>query len=286
MKILKKRYIISGLLIIILVVFLGLYFIGGLKASAKYKFDNEEFNEEDYFSAADNALDSLKWVANNGTYSMFIDETTSIVKVVLNSSCPAPNSPEPSKCSVVYETAKSDGASGEEKSNLLVRYFLDNGKINATDLNGWINSVQYENRITGQTERHYSLNYNVENGVDVLYDIGNFTNVNAYFPSRFDRSRYDELFRGNTIFNIPTESSLLSSAGSGQVVLRYSGTGTTFSAECAAYLEENDLATVSENLDVNGNSLITSILSQSFSIISNISSSISLFVFASCVTKL
>lgn len=254
MKFLRLRYIIPTILVVVLAIFLGLYFIGGLKASAKIDYDNEAFDKSTMLDANEMTLSNAQLVANNGKYSMFFDEQTTIVKVVLNSSCKAPSSPSLSECEVVYETADSTSDVATEKSNFLLRYFLENGTINSTDLSTWANSVQYENRITGQTERHYSFNYLEDStGVDVLYEIGNFTNVSSYFPTQFDRSAYDKMFRGNLVFYNATDKDLLKQ--SGNIVLKYTGKGATYNAECAAYLEENGLATVTEKLDSNGNSL-------------------------------
>lgn len=125
MKFLKLKCIIPTILGVILVVFLGLYFIGGLKPSAKVNYDNEKFDKSSMINANDLTLSNAQLVANNGKYSMFFDEQTTIVKVVLNSSCAAPSSPSLSECEVVYETADSTSDVATEKSNFLLRYFLE-----------------------------------------------------------------------------------------------------------------------------------------------------------------
>lgn len=254
MKFFRLRYIIPTILAVILVIFLGVYFIGGLKASAKINYDNEKFDESNLMDANEIALSSSVLVAKNDKYSMFFDEETTIIKVVLNSSCVSPSSPSVSECKTVYETADSSSSVASEKSNFLLRYFLEDGTINNSDLTSWSNSVQYENRITGLKERHYKFNYLDDGtGIDVLYEIGNFTNVIAYFPTEFDRTTYDSLFRGNLVFYNSTDNELLKQ--SGDIILKYTGKGATYSSECAAYLEENGLATVTEKKDANGNSL-------------------------------
>lgn len=241
MKFFKLKYIIPTILAVILVIFLGLYFIGGLTASAKINYENEEFNADEMFDANEFTLSNSVMVAKNAKYTMYFDEQTTIIKVVSN----ADNS-------VVYETADSTSDVSIEKSNFALRYFLENGTINSTDLSSWANSVQYENRITGLKERHYKFNY-FDDGVDVLYEIGNFTNVSSYFPTQFDRTTYDSLFRGNLVFYNETDKELLKQTG--KIVLKYTGKGATYSAECAAYLQENGLANVTEKVDSNGNSL-------------------------------
>lgn len=255
MKFLKKKYIIPSLLIIVLAVFLGLFFIGSLTASADVKYDNEKFDKDGFMDASTEGfvLDTAYKVYDNGTYTMFFDESTTIVKIVVNSSCDAPDSPSLSTCKTVYEVADDKSDVSTEKSTFLIRYFLENGTINSSDLSSWANSVQYENRITGETERHYSFRY-LEDGVDVLYNIGNFTNVSSYFPTQFDRATFDELFRGNMVLYTPTDTQLLKEA-KGDIIMRYTGQGATYSAECAAYLEENGLATVTPGVDTEGNSL-------------------------------
>lgn len=252
MKILKIRYFLIAALVVVIGLVLGFYFIGGLKATADMVFDNEEFNKDDFMSVSDmsdSELDTAVEIFNNGTYTMFFDEQTTIVKVVLNSSCTAPESPSLKKCKVIYETADSTSDVATEKSNFLLRYYLEDGTINSTDLSSWANSVQYENRITGLTERHYSLNQR-DDGIDILYEIGNFTNVSSYFPTEFDRSAYDAMFRGNLVFYNPTDTELLKQAGP-DIILKYTGKGATYSAECAAYLAEQGY-TVTEAFDTNG----------------------------------
>ena len=254
MKILKFKYFLIAALVILVGVVLGLYFIGGLKARANLIYDNEDYDESlftSYYDMPDSALDSSIEVYNNGTYTMFFDEKTTIVKVVLNSSCPAPESPNLARCKVVFESADSTSDVDSEKSNFLLRYFLSDGTINSTDLSSWGNSVQYKNRISGNSERHYSVSF-LEDGVDVLYEIGNFINVSSYFPTQFARSTYDSLFRGNLVFFTPTETELLKQTG--DIVLRYSGLGETYSSECAAYLEEAGYQVV-EQKDAKGESL-------------------------------
>ncbi len=254
MKILKFRYLLIAVLVVAICLILGLYFLGGLKARADMIYDNEEFRADDFESYAergDSELDSSIEIYNNGTYTMFFDEKTTIVKIALNSSCKAPDSPNLAQCKVVYETADSTSDVATEKSNFLLRYYLENGTINSTDLSSWANSVQYENRITGLTERHYSVNY-LEDGVDILYEIGNFTNVSSYFPSEFDRATYDSLFRGNLVFYNPTDTEFLKQEDL-DIVFRYSGKGATYSKECAAYLEEQGYS-VTEAFDTEGKS--------------------------------
>lgn len=255
MKILKFRYFLIAVLVILVCVVLGSYLIGGLKARANLVFsDNEDFDASlftSYSDIPDSSLDSSIEIYNNGTYTMFFDEKTTIVKVVQNSSCPAPDSPNLAKCKVVYESADSTSDVDTEKSNFLLRYYLSDGTINSTDLSSWGNSVQYKNRISGENERHYSVNL-LEDGVDVLYEIGNFINVSSYFPSQFARSTYDSLFRGNLVFFSPTETELLKQTD--DIILRYTGLGETYSAECAAYLEEQGY-TVTEQKDAKGESL-------------------------------
>lgn len=255
MKYLRLRYIIPTILTVILVIFLGLYFIGGLTASAKMKYDNEEFDESLFMDASDFAVSNAELVANNGTYSMFFDELTTIVTVVLNSSCTAPSAPNPSQCSVVYKTADATSSSAQNKSNILLSYFMGSGKIQSKDFNTWENSVQYVNYIEGVTERHYKFSYSYDEYVDVLYEIGDFTNVYSYFPEEFDRATYDDLFRGNLIFL--NDKDVTSTDSEGRIILKYRTSGIqgyTYSSECAAYLEENGLATVTEEKDINGNS--------------------------------
>lgn len=253
MKFLKIRYIILYVLVIAIGLFLGLYFIGGLTAKS-LEINRIEFDQTKFADLDTEALSKEYIVAQNDKYTMFIDETTTVVKIAVNSSCKNIN--DSSTCEAVYETAKTTSDYGDEKSNLIVRYFDENGKPNTTGFNSYEYSVAYFDRLKGVTTPHYKLNY-IENGIDILYEIGNFTNIKSFFPSNFDRTAYDELFRGNLQFYTKNSAKLTEIEGikTDAYTLQYTGFGATYSAECAAYLETNGLATVTEAKDTYGNSL-------------------------------
>ena len=193
MKFLKLRYILPSIIAIILLIVAGLYFIGGLKEHS-IKTDKLIFNPNNFADLDQESLSKEYKVAANDKYSMFIDETTTIIKIVENSTCT--NTNDSSTCSAVYSSAKSVSDYNEEKSNLIVRYFDENGRANTTGFNTFEYSVAYYDKLQGITVPHYKLNY-IENGVDILYEIGNFTNIKSFFPSNFTRLAFDDLFRGN-----------------------------------------------------------------------------------------
>jgi len=249
MKFLKLRYILPSIIAIILLIVAGLYFIGGLKEHS-IKTDKLVFNPNNFDELDQDSLSKEYKVAANDKYTMFIDETTTIIKIVENSTCT--NTNDSSTCSAVYSSAKSVSDYSDEKSNLIVRYFDENGRANTTGFNTFEYSVAYYDKLQGVTVPHYKLNY-IENGVDILYEIGNFTNIKSFFPSNFTRLAFDDLFRGNLQFY--TRTGVLAGLYNGNNVLQYTGFGATYSAECAAYLSENGLATVTEARDTYGNFL-------------------------------
>ncbi|MBP6903965.1 MAG: hypothetical protein KBB99_02055, partial [Bacilli bacterium] len=132
MKFLKLRYILPSIIAIILLIVAGLYFIGGLKEHS-IKTDKLIFNPNNFADLDQESLSKEYKVAANDKYSMFIDETTTIIKIVENSTCT--NTNDSSTCSAVYSSAKSVSDYNEEKSNLIVRYFDENGRANTTGFN-------------------------------------------------------------------------------------------------------------------------------------------------------
>ena len=80
---LRLKYIIPTLLLIALLIVLGVFFIGGLKAST-VDFDNLEWDSEGFtnFNGIDEAqINKLKVVVHNKKYVMVIDESTTIISV-------------------------------------------------------------------------------------------------------------------------------------------------------------------------------------------------------------
>ncbi|MCK9536894.1 MAG: DUF5696 domain-containing protein [Bacilli bacterium] len=193
-------------------------------------------------------LNPERIVAQNENYTMFFNEHTTAVSVAVNSTCDAPsgktyegfNNYEKSQCGIVYDTASSsEQDTAVAQSNLLLRYIGSNGKMSNLAFNTHENSVLYLDKLKDEKERHYAVKY-LENGVEVLYDIGDFTIINSFFPKKFDRQMLMDQFIGNTMFFVRVDSRTNA--------MIYTGDGETWSAECAEYLEENGLATVEPDI--------------------------------------
>ena len=186
-------------------------------------------------------------VAQNSKYTMFLNEDTTIVTVALNSECtPTSQRTEAgfinysqASCKTVYSTAIENDISREKRSNLLLYYVGSNSKVGPTPFNTYTNSVLYHDLLADTKVRHYQIKFNGD-GIEILYEIGDFTVINSFFPRDFKRTDMEEYFRGNLLFLISTTE------GSTNDRFVYSNQAWTWSKECAAYLEEKELATVKE----------------------------------------
>lgn len=204
-KYLTFKIIVPTVLIILIVVFLCLYFIGGLKASA-VTFDNEEFDSSlegyiDFFpkSTADKSEFTTKVVAKNNKYVMVFDEGTTIVSIYANDADFDENNLANSN--LLYSTANA--AEDNTKSNFILTYVDSNGKLG--ELDSYSKSVQYNNITTGVYERHYKVKYDPEeNTVDVYYEIGEFAPY--VFPQQYNYNDFSEDFIGNTMFFMSKDS--------------------------------------------------------------------------------
>lgn len=200
------------------------------------------------------SLERNKIVAQNELYTMFLDEATTIVTVGVNKSYNKPVPTEKTKdgfikyelnsFDVKYQTALPTENANDAKSNAVVRYVGANGKVNSLSLTTFANSVQYRDLITGENQRHYKIKFDIENGIEILYEIGEFTVFDTFFPAYFAREDLFEYFLGNLMFIVNTSD--LNSKN----IVRYDS-AITWSAECAAYLEANDLATVTPQYTLN-----------------------------------
>lgn len=194
-------------------------------------------------------LNRERIVAQNDIYTMFFDEQTTIVSVAVNETCAPPagktfeglDNYDKSTCGVVYDSASTvDQDPSDARSNFKLQYIGSNGKVGV-----WYNtidhSVVYLNQLKNEKERHYSVKL-VDNGVEVLYDIGNFVIINSFFPKKFDRQMLLDYFVGNTMFHVRVKTVKVGSENVNY--MEYIGTGVTWSKEAAEYLERNGLATV------------------------------------------
>lgn len=207
---LRLKYIIPTLLLIALLIVLGVFFIGGLKAST-VDFDNLEWDSEGFtnFNGIDEAqINKLKVVGHNKKYVMVIDESTTIISVYEKRSGWTIEKPTDSKTTkFLYSTAQSAG-DNEAKSNLVLEYYNENGKTST--ISSFAKSVQYENVTTGGKERYYQIRYGVDDSfnsyVDILYSIGDFSPI--VIPDKFDMYDFEDMFVGNTVFRMQRESDI------------------------------------------------------------------------------
>jgi len=190
-------------------------------------------------------LSDTRIVAQNSTYTMFLNEKTTVVSIAVNSQCaPTAETTEAgftaytqSTCSTVFRTALESGNSTDMKSNFLLYYIGSNDKLSTIGFNTYSNSVLYNDLLYGTIKRHYQIKFDVENGIEILYEVGDFTVINSFFPEDFARDDMEAYFRGNLTF-------IINANKVNQNIMEYSDLAYTWSAECAAYLEEKGLATV------------------------------------------
>ena len=265
-KYLKLKLIIPSLLIIVMLVMLGLFFIGGLKKNV-LAFENIEFDVEgfkDYSALTAEEEEAIKLnknilVGHNDNYVMIIDQTTTIVSIYRKKAGWTEANPT-SNADLLYSTAQEKG-DDEAKSNIILTYVDENSA--QTTINSYSKSVQYSNTTTGTYNRYYQIRTN-QNSVDVLYSIGDFSPI--VIPDQFDRDDFNELFIGNTIFlrqtdsdiknyadiydaNNPTELLNLEDKG---VESKYTGLGYCYDNEAALYLLKNNLASIAYRSNANG----------------------------------
>ncbi|MBO4666867.1 MAG: hypothetical protein J5666_01890, partial [Bacilli bacterium] len=265
-KYLSFKYIIPSILIIVLLVMLGLFFIGGLKKHV-LAFDNDEFDYEGFtdFSILSSEeeeeikANKNKLVAHNDKYVMMIDQTTTIVTIYRKKAGWQEANPT-ANTDLLYSSAQANGDE-EAKSNIILTYVDENG--NTTTINSYSKSVQYANTTTGTYNRYYQLRFNGDS-VDVLYSIGEFSPI--VIPDQFDRDDFNELFIGNTIFLRQSDSDISSYADvydaadpdtlvnlSEKVVeLKYTGLGYCYDNEAALYILKNNLGSIAYRLNENG----------------------------------
>ncbi len=273
MKFLKLKYIVSYLIILLVGILAIVYFVGGLKVHA-LSDDDIAFSDADFINfntiqydefgerIEDLVLvfDNNKLVAENDRYALVFDEETTIAKVIDKDSCTTPG--DLSTATKVYETAQN--TKNSRAANLQIEYAQkSNGKKAPTTLDSMLFSVQFENTLTGEKERHYKVKY-IDNGVQILYEIGRFSANLDYFPAHFDIADFNKevtteeeailldqynirtmegRFRGNTTFDY----NLVLSDDKTYYTLDYTYTGYTYSLEAVNYIKENNLATVVES---------------------------------------
>lgn len=223
MKYLTFKRFVSLLLIICLGVVLGIYFLGGMKASS-IDLDNIEFLESEFidFTSTGGSKEDPKYyridkngklilesgnkievkfnknkiIGQTNDYIMVFDEETTIASVYKKLPTDGPNT-DFTERTPVFQTANADKNNVDTRwANLIIRYAQKtNGKILTNGLDTYRYSVSFENSLTGETEKHYKLRYTKDakgniDGVQILYEIGRFSANEDYFPKAFEPANY------------------------------------------------------------------------------------------------
>ncbi len=210
-KLLSLRWILLYLIVIAIVAVICVYSFAGLKASTlDVTADNVEFNTEGFVYMSGKTYEDGyenqpgKWVAQNDTMVMYFNEKTSIITVYTYDDSAVIGTEshngqsyskiDLTKCKQKYQTAQvnadSSGKLDETGANFTVKYANSNtGKLAPNEINTMTNSVQYLNTITGETEEHFYTK-DIENGIQVLYDVGNFSAGLDYFPKNYYATFY------------------------------------------------------------------------------------------------
>ena len=261
------RFIVLYLALISVSIVLGLRYGDLIKRSTGPVYKNIPFSEEGFtdFTTRYNELgetidkpkNNNKLVASNDRFEMFIDEETTIVTLhdKINDN--------------YYYSAKKDSPNSSEKSNFEL---LDGNKKTARISPSWYESynksVKYRNALTEKDESHYKIKY-LENSVQVLYEIGNFSAYLDYFPERiltadFDKEKagmskselqkvvkenlrtFEGRFSGNVVFQVfrttlPNGDQVNSFFNKDGV-----GEGKAYSEAAVEYIEKNNLAEVEQ----------------------------------------
>jgi len=192
-------------------------------------------------------------VAQNDKFTMYINEETTSVSIGLN------ETGTPKKVSgvqvkdkngfdvyesfnVLYQLSDYVNEKGELVSGdvFRLRYFGKSGKVSANNLGTYSKSVAYMDLIKGVATRHYKINYEGDNKVQVLYEVGDFTNANNFFPRYIEREVFEDIVRGNTWITKVVSNEVDSH---GHYNLIYLENGLTTSEEAANYIVENNLGT-------------------------------------------
>jgi len=262
MKYFKLKYILSGILIIVLAVAIILFFVGTLTPST-VEYNNISFNKEGFVNPqtelennANFKLNKQKVVADNEKYALLFNEETTIL-TLLEKDARWNKTSRPTSGKVLYTTA--DTSSSSTASNLIVKYFGTTNKEGTFD--SYTYSVNFEDKTQKDEKgnskkfKYYQYRYlPEENAVDIYYTIGRHTTLYSRFPFQFDRTAFEDLFIGNVIFNTQTDenikknNTLTFTDENGETIkgkeIKYLDSGYAFTEEAAKYLEENGLATV------------------------------------------
>ena len=267
-KNLKLRVILPSILVVIIVAMVVAFFTGGLEAGAISK-DNIEWTEEGFISPVSQIENgNVKWylgtnekgeklpintrklVAEKGNYRMYLNEDTTVITIVEYLGKDNKGNDVERK---IYSTANDDGDSADEKSNLTIYYYDANGKL-STGFNSFDKSVNYENRVQGRNEKRYSIRYNEDGSLDILYQIGEFANIFEVLPKYYNKADFENVFIGNTFFSYTSKASYsdvevvgengTTTAKEIKIDPRNGGFGYCLDNEAALYMLKNGLATL------------------------------------------
>lgn len=201
-------------------------------------------------------------VAQNEKFTMYINEKTTAISIGLNST----GTPKKvggvqvqdkngflvyESFNVLYQLSDYTNDRGELVSGdvFRLRYFGKSGKVSATALGTYSKSVAYMDLIKGTATKHYKINYAGDNKVQVLYEVGEFTNANNFFPKYIERTVFEDVVRGNTWITKVVSSERDSQ---GHFNLIYRENGVTTNEEAANYIEANGLGKATPAYSVDG----------------------------------
>lgn len=264
MKYVKIKFILPALLIIALCVAILMFFIGALQPyeyvlsddEKNIVFDEKEYSElKDYMTLTSDEYRKLgdKLVADNEKYVMVINEATTVVSVYEKGKNWSSDKPLNNATLVLSSSDNSN------KNNFVLNYINSISKEGTYD--SFSKSVVYKNLINGNDEHHYKIGFSKDGDyVDIIYEIGDFTNIDASFPKFLNRTFFEDLYFGNTLF-LTEDLSLhkLIFDGDGNLIdggkkpsvsqekgrgIVYSGAGITYSDECAEYLQNKGVTAV------------------------------------------
>ncbi len=259
-KYLGLKYVIPSILVIVLVIVLGVFFIGGLSKKT-FAFENEDFDYDgfvDYSTKENNELKTDVFIGATSNYVMLLDETTTIVSLYRKKAGWTSDNPT-ANIELLYSSANKSADDPEEKSNLILDYVSQSGS--RTSINTYSKSVQYSNITTGTFNRYYQVRTNAaDKSVDILYTMGDFAPI--VIPDKFNRDSFNEIFIGNTVFYSLSEDKFTSFTNMydvndpttkvGDVVeLKYDNLGYCYDNEAALYLLKHGLADISYRLNSN-----------------------------------
>ncbi|VEU80301.1 DUF5696 domain-containing protein [Haploplasma axanthum] len=189
----KKKLIIASLIFGILIITSTYLFAFPMPKTKYVNEDLMEFNKEDFIKVQTEKIDNgnlqyedvltdkNKKVADNGTYQLYFDETTSYFYV------------ENSKTKEKWYSNPIDSKNDNQKSTITINYLESSGANNtAKSVNNYKLSINHDESINYNEKgrKTFSVNY-VENGFQVLYEIKSLNINYLYIPRFLDKDVYE-----------------------------------------------------------------------------------------------